>query len=411
MELQDAIKRKVVDKKVPVRTSEGIRTMTSVTEFSIDLADYFKAIAGVSAGSWIATYLASKGGNGACETTFQERSIRKDYGDIRCGSVEGLRVFFLRYGSNIYPPTRFPISFTPRFLQLPKLHIPLVTEPQFSAFGLELILHRFLGETLLMNTYTTLFVHTYDLLQRASLLFISDHEHSPPESQLYVFKYDTSARKASASSWKPTVKKITDKHFKLRDIARASSAAPTIHPAKRFYAQNDESTEFYCVDGALMANNPTLQTIVFLTKNIGAQRLNDLAIFSIGMGIAAGKLSDHGTQGMVQWFAQGDFLSVVMDGGSELIQTQVDGFFSVIKTMFQQERPRYLRIQTTYDRATPEGQALADMTNFKNLEQLQRIGKETATVFKSAISKFVGNFIFELETSESQAFSSHSTSV
>jgi len=260
-----------------------------------------------------------------------------------------------------------------------------------------LLLQRFLGETLLMNTHTTLFVHTYDLMQRASLLFVSDHQHSPPESQLYVFKYDVSARTSSASVWEPTVKKITDKHFKLKDITRASSAAPTIHAAKRFFAQNDESTEFYCVDGALMANNPTLQTIIFLTKNIGAQKLGELAIFSVGMGIAAGKLRDHGTQGMLQWFAQGDFLSVVMDGGSELIQTQVDGFFSVIAKMFKQTKPHYLRIQTTYDRATPQGQALADMTNYRNLEQLQRIGKETATVFKSAISKFVDNFIFELE--------------
>lgn len=403
MELQDSIKREFVIKQVPVQTSSGKpRPMQSVTEFDIDLADFFKTIAGVSAGSWVATYLASKGGNGACDTVFQERAVRSEYGDIRCGSVEGLRVFFLRYGSSIYPPTRIPFTFSPRFLQWPKLHIPGLLDPQFTPLGLENVLQKFLGETLLVNTQTTLFVHAYDLIRRATVLFVSEHHTSPPESQYYVFHNDVSKREATLAKWEPTVKKHIDKHFRLKDIARASSAAPSLHPAKRFFAQNDESCEFYCADGALMANNPTFQTMVFLTKNIGTNKLNSTVILSIGMGVPAGDMKKHSREGLLQYlFTSGDFLSIVMDGGSELIQTQVDGFFHVIKKMYGLDKTNYLRIQTTYDTATPEGQALADMSNYRNIALLQKIGQETATIFKQQILVFVKEFLFDITTDTS----------
>eukprot|EP00210_Caulerpa_lentillifera_P001002 g965.t1 len=408
MVLQDTIKRQFVQKQIPVRTEKGAETMKSVNEFDIDLADFFKTIAGVSAGSWIATYLASKGGNGACDAVFQEKAIRGEYGDIRCGSIAGLRVFFLRYGNLIYRPMRFPFTITPRFFQLPKIQVPAVLEPAFKPLGLDGVLKRFLGDTLLVNTQTSLFVHAYDLIRRATVLFISDHHNSPPESQLYVFHNDVTPREASLKTWQPRVKKVVNKQFRLRDLARASSAAPSIHPAKFFTAVNDESLEFYCVDGALMANNPTLMTIVFLTKNIGVSQMDKLAVLSIGMGVPAGDMKSHAKEGIVQWMLSSAFLSIVMDGGSELIQTQVDGFFAFLKVWQKQELHHYLRIQTTYDTATPEGQALAEMTDFRNLFMLQKIGKETATIFKTAILNFVDDFLFKTEEPLSTASSTPS---
>jgi len=400
--LENAIKEYVVEH---VRDKDG-KSYRTVSDFEIDIADYFKTIAGVSAGSWIATYLASKGGNGACEKVFSDRSVIKQFGDIRCGSVEGLRVYFLRYGNMIYPPAIVPFTVAPRFAFVPiAVRVPGLNMPTFSHSGLEKLLDWYLGDTLLLNTQTTLFVHTYDLIRRATVLFVSDHDSDAPKTYTYVFSNKEEERDATpeeGKEWKSTVQPLTNKHYRLRDITRASSAAPMVHAAKRFSAINDQSCAFYCVDGAMMANNPSFQTVIFLAKRDSQRNVPNMAVLSIGMGIAAGRLRSLGSDGAYQWFRNFDFLSVVMDGGSELIQAQLDIFF--YKTLRGMVAPnQYLRIQTTYDTSTPEGRALAVMTDYSEIKMLQKIGQRTAIKFKVAIENFVASFLFGNQTETAPA--------
>eukprot|EP00210_Caulerpa_lentillifera_P007910 g7551.t1 len=389
--LENAIKLYIVNNQSVVI----YKPLTTVSQFEIDIADYFKTIAGVSAGSWIATYLASKGGNGACEKVFADRSVIKEFGDIRCGSVEGLRVYFLRYGNLIYPPAVIPISPYPRFGFIPVgFRVPGLNMPTFSHSGLETLLEMYLGDTILLNTKSTLFVHAYDLIRRATVLFISDKDAEVPATYTYIFSNKQEDRYVgkNTTTWASTVKSLPNKHYRLRDITRASSAAPMVHAAKQFSAINDQSCAFYCVDGAMMANNPSFQTVIFLAKS-KTRPITDLAILSIGMGIAAGRLRSHGSDGFLQWFRNFDFLSVVMDGGSELIQAQLDIFF--YKTLGPVvENNQYLRIQTTYDTSTPEGRALAVMTDYTSIKMLQKIGQRTAEKFKTSIGTFAKTFLF-----------------
>ena len=373
---------------------------SSPNEFEIDLADYFNAIAGVSTGSWIACYLASKGGHGASKRVFESRTIIKEHGQIRAGSVEGLRVLFIHYASQIYP------RFNVRWTWAPKLWRPFVfyyaggNRPRYPVRQLEQTLDLFLGQTSFLETgNTTLMVLTYDLIRKAAVFFISDHvEDKNPETMTFVLKNEKEPR--SAKSYTYTAQAIKGKNFYMADIARASSAAPTVYEAKRFTAVNDESFELCAVDGGIMANNPTLMAFYYLLDR-NAIEAKLIRILSIGVGIPTGRYRMHSKSGAYQWFVQtNDFLAIMMNGGSEYVQmlfatlyyNSVLAQMKLMQTQGETINPNkntYLRVQLAFDTLTTEGDVLSQMYDATVVEKMQDVGKQVVARYKERIEKFV----------------------
>lgn len=405
IEVEKVLKQTLVERKGKRITLQDIDKYKSGNEFEVDLADYFKAIAGVSTGSWIATYLASKGGHGASRKAFDDKIVVKQFGNVRPGSVEGLRVFFLHYAQRLYPAWTIRFSLIPRPFRFPRFRYAGWNCPQYSIRGLEATLDLFLGQSFFSQTgNTTLMIHTYDLERKATVLYMSDHyakmhDDKAEKVKTYIFKNEEEPRIPE----KPqiTSELFQGKDFYMKDIARASSAAPTIYEAKRFTAVNDESFGAYAIDGSLMSNNPTLMASYFLQDEKHINHDHSLSIISIGTGIATGRYREHSKAGAYQWFIQtSDFLAIMMDGGAEFVQTQ----FYTLYYMDMEENdpgyrtaPMYLRIQTVYDQRTKEGEALAEMYEANNVKALKDVGEKTVERYKEAINTHVQAYVLPNE--------------
>ena len=365
-------------------------------DLQIDLADYFLAMSGVNTGAWIASYLASKGGRGSSAKVFNNRVIIEKYGTIRPGALDGLKVLFFEFGKLIYGPNMEMFSLSRIFQQTWK-NIPGVTYPAHPSKALEKTMMDFLGEVMLDDLDCILMIPAYDLYRKAAVLFVSGNFKDVKDVPAYTYVLETvdEPRSPAQDIWKSTVKVYENKRYALKKIAHAGSAAVTLHAAKKIAAQNDESFELLCQDGALMANNPTLQTLILMASKFGGD-IDHLSVLSIGTGITGGSMIDRKTSGAMQWILRtNDFFTIISQGRSELIQAQLDMmYYFVFRESNNLRRGQYLRVQTSADEERSEGIALQSVDDMSKLEQLRKIGQATADLYRESINTFVNTYIF-----------------
>jgi len=115
-----------------------------------------------------------------------------------------------------------------------------------------------------------------------------------------------------------------DYNFKLKDIARCTSAAPTyFEPAK---VQSEDGTDYFMVDGGVYANNPAMCAYIEGQKNYGPD--NDFLLVSIGTGdifrpINYEDAKDWGALGWVK-----PIIDMMFDGTDNVIHNQLNILFS-----------------------------------------------------------------------------------
>ena len=101
-------------------------------------------------------------------------------------------------------------------------------EESYTQEGLEQVLSEYLGETELTQTRTALLVTAYDIEQRKPFYFLSRLAKLDPENE----------------------------NFRLRDIARSTSAAPTYFEPE--LVKLDQVKRLALIDGGVFANNPAM---------------------------------------------------------------------------------------------------------------------------------------------------------
>jgi patatin-like phospholipase/acyl hydrolase len=134
---------------------------------------------------------------------------------------------------------------------LPRKVWSVLVGSEYSSSGLEAQLESYLGEWHLADAFTGLLITSFDMRAGEAWFF--------------------SRRKAKADS---------TRNYKLREVARATSAAPTYFPPFRF----DEGAKDgpVLVDGGVFANNPALCAWVDEHEEIKAD--TDVLILSLGTG-------------------------------------------------------------------------------------------------------------------------------
>ena len=168
---------------------ETAKHATSPDQIKVQLADHFDLDSGVSGGSWLALYYASKGGNGASAKVFNQKYIIRKYGHLYPGCAKGIDVFFEVLGKKIYPP--LGICHTPK----PKLSlrgfsvdIPGVTAPFYPVWGLEKTLKLFYGDTKLSELDTAAAVYAFDVDFRNPVLFVYNTSKPHPHSDAILIQ-------------------------------------------------------------------------------------------------------------------------------------------------------------------------------------------------------------------------------
>ena len=198
---------------------------------------------------------------------------------------------------------------------------------KYSVRGLESTLHTFFGESRLKDATTEVLITSYDLESRDSW-FLARHK----------------ARDA------------TQNDFSMRDVARASSAAPTYFRPERLSLNPPTAM----VDGGVFANNPAMCAYVEAIKLHGMQ---DVVLVSLGTGQVKAPIHylQARTWGLIGWARK--LIDVFMDGVSDTVDHQTGWLLPD-----RDGAPRYFRLQAEL----PSGMGAMDNTTTQHIAGLKQ---------------------------------------
>jgi len=136
-------------------------------------------------------------------------------------------------------------------------------------------------------------------------------------------------------------KKKEDYDFLLRDVARATSAAPTYFPPANM--KNEAGTEFWFVDGGVFANNPSVCAVVSAMAIFKDIPTENVTVVSIGTGVRKSdsesinrRIKEGGT---IEWAFK--IVDLLFDGAANVQEHQMNRLFT--------EGQNYFRFQCELD--------------------------------------------------------------
>jgi len=155
-------------------------------------------------------------------------------------------------------------------------------------------------------------------------------------------------------------------NFKVRDVARATSAAPTYFEVSRI--KNELGSPYPLVDGGLFANNPTLcaysevRTMNF--NGIEFPSAKDMFIVSLGTGSIKKSYPYKAAKdwGQLQWIKP--VIDIMMSGNSEVVHHHLVQIFD---TLSKRDKTDYYRLEPGLGNANNE----MDDASTKNLRALE----------------------------------------
>lgn len=228
---------------------------------------------------------------------------------------------------------------------------------KYSPSNLEKILKKYLGDVMLSEALKPCLITSYEIFQRKSVFF------------------NATDTRLSFNNATPKEKQNELRNFKLRDIARSTSAAPTYFPPASI--ESKSGAPYYLVDGGTFANNPAMcayteaRTIDFgniLNKPGKPNKpdINNIVLISIGTGSENKpyKYEDAKDWGAINWLFP--TLDILMSGNSETVHYELDQLF------------KSQNCSDCYHRLSPSiGTAENEMDNAsqKNMIALQGAGK------------------------------------
>jgi uncharacterized protein len=167
-------------------------------------------------------------------------------------------------------------------------------------------------------------------------------------------------------------------NFLVRDVARATSAAPTFFPPARI--QSGTRITYPLVDGGVFANNPAMCALIETltnkwTDSKGEKQtvgLSNVVMLSLGTGRERDsfKYEDVRNYNKLTWVRP--LIQFMMDGNADTIHYQLDHLFEKPRDKNNPEvRQQYFRINPTLEDACPQ----LDDTTPKNLRALTEAGR------------------------------------
>ncbi|TAL69898.1 MAG: patatin [Bacteroidetes bacterium] len=165
--------------------------------------------------------------------------------------------------------------------------------------------------------------------------------------------------------------------FYVRDVARATSAAPTYFECARI--QSMTGVQYFLVDGGVFANNPSLCAYAEVRNKLGPKAA-DMAILSLGTGFVKTPYmyKDAKDWGLLEWAKP--LIDIMMSGVSETVDYQLRQMFDAVGKPNQ-----YLRINSPLTISNSQ----MDNASEKNLLALKEEGTKIAEQFDKKLDEFV----------------------
>ena len=242
------------------------------------ISDLFDMLAGTSTGGIIALGLAKPGDHG-----------RPDK------SASDIVALYETQGMSIFP-----------WSLREALHVQAVAGPKYSADGVETTLQRYFGDVRLKDALKPVVIPSYDIEKQTPIFFKSERARANADSD-----------------------------FLMREVARATSAAPTYFPPEKI--NTADPLQYYAlIDGGVIANNPAMCAYAEAIK-MGHP---DVVMVSIGTGELRHqiKYNDATRWGQLEW-AQ-PIIDIALQGSSATVDYQLQQLLAV-----DGDQQAYFRLQ------------------------------------------------------------------
>jgi patatin-like phospholipase/acyl hydrolase len=171
--------------------------------------------------------------------------------------------------------------------------------------------------------------------------------------------------------------------FTVRDVALATAAAPTYFETAQVLSDQGELGA--CVDGGVIANNPTMCAYAEAHSFFGFGAA-DMAVLSLGTGssLESYTYKQMRNWGVTKWMKP--VLDMMMAGAERATDYQVRQIFGTLGE--DAVSAQYLRLQADLG---PEPSSVGKMDNVTpaNLRRLVEIGKELAEENRESIERFI----------------------
>jgi patatin-like phospholipase/acyl hydrolase len=255
-------------------------------------------------------------------------------------TAEELARFYEEEGSTIFSRSRW------RAIQ----SLNNITTVKYPSDGIDSVLDKVFGDLNLSEALGNVLITSYEIQRRQPWFFRS--------------------RKAKAS---------TRCDFKMRDVVRASTAAPTFfEPAQIFHAESDDDY-FALIDGSMQANNPAL--CAYVDARNKHPEAEEYLMLSLGTGDSTQPLAYEEAR---QWGVAGwsqHILSIAFDAMNSTVDYQLRHLLPKCKDGIQ----HYYRFQTRLDKASD------DLDNFspRNIDALKCLANEVLEKEDAKIDRLV----------------------
>jgi uncharacterized protein len=269
------------------------------------ISDLFDLVSGTSTGGIIACGLTKPGADGKPDKTAND-----------------VVQLYVAEGRTIFPSS---------FLQ--GLHLGAIRGAKYEAKGLETTLQKHFGDVRLKDALKAVLIPSYDIEKQVPIFFKSEKARTDPT-------YD----------------------FPMREVVRATSAAPTYFPPKKIDT-GDPLNYYALIDGGVVAGNPALCAYAEAMKM--GHAADGVLMVSLGTGEFRRpiKYKDASKWGQLEW-AQ-PIINIVLQGSNSTVDYQ-------LQQLLEYEGPErsYFRFQVEFGQDTSIDDA--SDANLKYLMDLTR---------------------------------------
>jgi patatin-like phospholipase/acyl hydrolase len=169
--------------------------------------------------------------------------------------------------------------------------------------------------------------YSEDALYAFAKKLIGDSYISEVMKDCLITAYDLSSRKAVLFSRYATTKYGDMANYKLCDVVRATTAAPSYFIPARIFAK--DKTSRHLVDGGVYAGNPAMCSLVEAIKIWPREPVGNFWMLSVGTGKAIRPYHFKNTKnfGYIHWLHP--ILDILMSSVSETVDYQMQQIFSI----------------------------------------------------------------------------------
>ncbi len=294
--------------------------------FGFKVWDYFDMIAGTSTGGILSCAYLCPGDNDPSKPKFT--------------SEEVVGLYFER-GDEIFD---IPIFHKIR-------SVGGIADEKYPDDGIEDALHDYFGNVWLKDLLKPTVITSYDIKNRKGHFF---YQHEAKKDAAY--------------------------NFRIKDVSRATSAAPTYFECARI--RNEKDDRFVLIDGGVFVNNPALAAYAEVREQFDKATAKDMKILSLGTGFSKKKYyySQAKDWGMAQWVQP--VIDIMMAGSVDVNDFYIDQIFDAAG-----HPNHYLRLNA---KMPADVDADMDCATPENMAALKRFGQQIFKENKKDLKEWFG---------------------